>query len=158
MDSPSQEPKVIEVTIDWIGAPCSYKIKTSATVRELKKMIKDEFIIGIPVKKQDLEYNGEWLQDEAKLEDYGIDTDVDINLVRKIDLWIVKDKDEMSTYLMLVNETITVAKLKEIIAEQFGESNISWLRDNRNDIPLEDHMTLSHYGITENSEVKYFSD
>ena len=150
--------QVIEVTINWIGAPCSYEIKTNATVRELKQMIKDEYIIGIPIKKQDLEYNGEILQDEAKLEDYGINSDVDIKLVRKIDLWIFKDKDERFAYLMLVNETITVAKLKEIIAQQFGEPNITRLHDNYKDIPLEDHMTLSHYGITENSEVKYCFD
>ena len=59
---------------------------------------------------------------------------------------------------MLVNETTTVAKLKEIIAEHFGESNITRLCANRNDIPLKDHLTLNDYGIPENSEITYYVD
>lgn len=149
---------MIEVTIEWVGGPCSYKISTGATVKELKRKIKGEFIIGWPIRKQDLEYNGEWLQNDRKLEDYGIRSDVVINLVRKIDLWIFKHKYEMTTHLMLVNETITVAKLKEFIAGHFGVPNITRLSDNLTGVLLEDDMTLNGYGLGENSEVKYYVD
>lgn len=149
---------MIQITIVWIGHPCAYQIKTDATVRQLKQMIKGNILMGLRITKQDLDYNGVWLQDELKLEEYGIDSDVHLKLVRKLDLWISKYRDEMSSYLMLVNETTTVAKLKEIIAEHFGESNVARLRDKRKGLLIEDDHTLFDYGITDNSEITYWAD
>ncbi|XP_024924197.3 uncharacterized protein LOC107419368 [Ziziphus jujuba] len=158
MDPPSpEEPEMIEVNIEWIGAPCSYQIRADAKVRQLKQKIKDEFIIGLPIRKQDLEYNGEWLEDDRTLEDYEIPSEATINLVRKIDLFVFKHGVDVD-HTLLVNETITVAKLKEIIREYFGEPNITRLYDDLNNTFLDDNLSLSDYGITERSEVTYFVD
>ncbi|KAH7546503.1 hypothetical protein FEM48_Zijuj01G0207700 [Ziziphus jujuba var. spinosa] len=65
--------QMIEINIEWISAPCSYQIRADAKVRQLKQMNKDEFIIRLPIRRQDLfGFNGEWLEIDRTLEENGI--------------------------------------------------------------------------------------
>lgn len=131
---------MIRVQLIWYGKQVTgIDISVGETVMELKKKIEANSKIRLVAEKQELQFNGQSLKDEVKLQYYEIPNDAAIRVFTKIRISVRKDR---VSYPFAAHNGMTVGDLYNMVSAHFGKPTNKIVLDLRGELLVDEDRLL----------------